>query len=309
MTETRYYAQIETRKTGRTGVYENDMTNWFAIYEVGVADAIEFHKLPYEANRNAAKTLRELGWELEGDLEYLASINVERGPVQRITEAPESPRVGERVTYKVGRRTVNATVTRLANEAGEVGVVADGDQTGSVRHVAPALLTVQAPDLDALHADAQREDELRTALAQSLAESESAPRFVVNQIGPNSFAVRDTRTELDVAAKSSRSGAQHIADCLMDGTMVLDSLGRAIGAQKPVVEGASDSTAEYGVFEDGECIETGYHGDLGRVAAGATLKAYTDDPARDGLTYEVKELCPDHEEQPKDSCEECFTEE
>jgi hypothetical protein len=84
MTETRYYAQIETRKTGCTGVYENDMTNWFAIYEVGVADAIEFHKLPYEANRNSAETLRELGWELGGDLEYFAGLNVERGPVRRI---------------------------------------------------------------------------------------------------------------------------------------------------------------------------------------------------------------------------------
>lgn len=88
--DTRYFAQIETRKTGRTGVYENDMTNWFAIYEVGVADAIEFHKLPYKANRDKVKTLRELGWELDGDLDYIAGINAERAPVQRIEQA-EAP--------------------------------------------------------------------------------------------------------------------------------------------------------------------------------------------------------------------------
>jgi hypothetical protein len=130
-------------------------------------------------------------------------------------------------------------------------------------------------------------------------------RFVVNQLGAGYFAVRDTVTELDAATKTSRSGAQHIADCLADGTMVLDSLGNAVAAEKPVIKTSAD-TGEYGVFEDGECIETGFHGGYGRVAAGAAAKVRADDPANDGLSYEVKELCADHEEQPKDGCEECF---
>jgi hypothetical protein len=77
----------------------------------------------------------------------------------------ERPRVGEDVTYKVGRHTVRAVVTRqFVNEAEDVGVVVYGDQVGSVHPVAPALLNVQAPDLDKLHADALVEDELRALL-------------------------------------------------------------------------------------------------------------------------------------------------
>lgn len=230
-----------------------------------------------------------------------------------IVAPPESPRVGERVTYKVGRRTVSATVTRRTNEneAGKVDVVNDGDQTGRVRYVVPALLTVQAPDIDKLHEAALYEDQLRTVLAQSLAESESAPRFVVRQNGNAGqggyFIVHDRTTHRWVRTTSSRSGAQHIADCLNDGTMVLNSLGKAVAAQKPVVETSSD-TNEYGVFEDGECIETGFHGGYGRVAAGAAAKVREDDPANDGLTYEVKVLCPEHDEQAKDTCEECAAE-
>lgn len=45
-------------------------------------------------------------------------------------------------------------------------------------------------------------------------------RFVVHQAGFNNFIVRDTRTELDAANSTSRSGAQHIADCLTDGSKV-----------------------------------------------------------------------------------------
>lgn len=89
-----------------------------------------------------------------------------------IVAPPESPRVGERVTYKVGRRTVSATVVWPMNEAGQgqVGVVVDGDQTGSVHyvHVTPGL-TVQAPDTDSLHAAALYEDQLRTGLASEAA--------------------------------------------------------------------------------------------------------------------------------------------
>ncbi|MFJ8855262.1 hypothetical protein [Streptomyces sp. NPDC102437] len=84
----------------------------------------------------------------------------------------ESPRVGERVTYAVGRRTVNATVTRRTNDAGQVGVVDDGDQTGTVRYVSPALLTVQAPELDELHSAALYENRLRNELLAAAAPGE-----------------------------------------------------------------------------------------------------------------------------------------
>ena len=143
------------------------------------------------------------------------------------------------------------------------------------------------------------------ALVERIEKPKSEPRFTVLNAG-YVFVVRDAVTGLDVATSSSRSGCQHIADCLADGTMVLDSLGRAVAARKPVVEATSYDTAEHGVFENGECIEAGFHGDRGRVAAGTAAKAYADDPANDGLSYEVKELCADHAEQAKDSCEECF---
>lgn len=137
-----------------------------------------------------------------------------------------------------------------------------------------------------------------------------SPRFVVRQNGNvghgGYFFVYDRTTHEWVSTKPSRSGAQHITDCLNDGTMVLGPLGKAVAAQKPVVEASSD-TNEYGVFEDGECIETGFHGGYGRVAAGAAAKVREDDPANEGLSYEVKVLCPEHDEQAKDTCEDCNT--
>lgn len=101
------------------------------------------------------------------DITYKDGRHVVLRPIDVKSEPVESPRVGERVTYKVGRRKVNATVTRRANEneEGQVGIVNDGDQTGSVRYVAPMLLTVHGPDLDKLHGDAIHEDQLRTELA------------------------------------------------------------------------------------------------------------------------------------------------
>lgn len=64
---------------------------------------------------------------------------------------------------------------------------------------------------------------------------------------------------------------------------------------------------EYGIFEDGECIESGFYGDLGHVAARATVGTLvTENPEQE---YEIRALCPDHEEQPEDACEECFAEE
>ena len=62
---------------------------------------------------------------------------------------------------------------------------------------------------------------------------------------------------------------------------------------------------EYGVFEDGACIEVGFHGENGKAAAEehmASLVAAEPDMAD---AYEVAEICPDHDEQPRNGCEEC----
>lgn len=62
---------------------------------------------------------------------------------------------------------------------------------------------------------------------------------------------------------------------------------------------------EYGVFEDGACIEAGFHGEIGKAAAEAHMADLiaTDPDMADA--YEVAEICPDHAEQPKNGCEEC----
>lgn len=64
--------------------------------------------------------------------------------------------------------------------------------------------------------------------------------------------------------------------------------------------------AEYGVFEDGEYIEGPFYGSIGRTAAAAAAKVYSDEDGAEGYEYTVKELCPDHEQNAKDDCEECY---
>ncbi|MFE4818663.1 hypothetical protein ACFRFU_19950 [Streptomyces sp. NPDC056704] len=66
---------------------------------------------------------------------------------------------------------------------------------------------------------------------------------------------------------------------------------------------------EYGVFEDGACIEAGFHGEIGKAAAEAHMADLV--AAEPGMAdaYEVDEICPDHDEQPKNGCEECADEE
>lgn len=58
---------------------------------------------------------------------------------------------------------------------------------------------------------------------------------------------------------------------------------------------------EYGLFSDEGCIEAGFHSDT--AAEAAIADRYDVD---DELT--VRAICPDHEEQPADACEECFGE-
>lgn len=67
---------------------------------------------------------------------------------------------------------------------------------------------------------------------------------------------------------------------------------------------------EFGVFNDEGCIESGF---ITLEAAEARAQEYRENYERnsdeDGDPDAVaKELCPDHEEQAKDDCEECFAE-
>jgi hypothetical protein len=63
--------------------------------------------------------------------------------------------------------------------------------------------------------------------------------------------------------------------------------------------------AEYGIFEDGICIEAEFHGAAGQTAAQAhAASLVADNPEMDGA-YEVLEICPDHDEQPRHTCEDC----
>lgn len=66
---------------------------------------------------------------------------------------------------------------------------------------------------------------------------------------------------------------------------------------------------EYGVFEDGACIEAGFHGEAGKAAAKERIASLVAEDPEMVDAYEVAEICPDHDEQPKNGCEECADEE
>ncbi len=65
---------------------------------------------------------------------------------------------------------------------------------------------------------------------------------------------------------------------------------------------------EYGVFEDGACIEAGFHGETGKAAAEEHMTCLIAVEPDMADAYEVAEICPDHDEQPKNGCEECAEE-
>jgi hypothetical protein len=129
-------------------------------------------------------------------------------------------------------------------------------------------------------------------------------RFEVHQTGHNRFAVRDTRTGIDASVSTSRSGAKHIADCLTDGTMVLDQDGRAIAVAPPTIAAVTDS-GTFGVFDqDGECVDGPYYH---RGEAEQQARAHQDDD-EDG-EYIVREMCPDHDGSANDHCADCYKDE
>lgn len=61
---------------------------------------------------------------------------------------------------------------------------------------------------------------------------------------------------------------------------------------------------EYGIFNDEGCVEAQFYSR--EEAEAAIADRYTDETDDD---LEIHEVCPDHEEQRRDVCEECFTEE
>lgn len=67
-------------------------------------------------------------------------------------------------------------------------------------------------------------------------------------------------------------------------------------------------SAEYGIFSEaaGGCIYTGCHSTQ-EAEQERDRMVHEDGEEAEDLT--VKELCPDHEEQPRCNCEECFGEE
>ena len=56
--------------------------------------------------------------------------------------------------------------------------------------------------------------------------------------------------------------------------------------------------SEYGLFNDEGCVEAQFYSVEEALRA---LKFY--DPDDD---IDVREICPDHDEQARDTCEECF---
>jgi hypothetical protein len=58
---------------------------------------------------------------------------------------------------------------------------------------------------------------------------------------------------------------------------------------------------EYGIFNDEGCIENGMYSldEAKSVAA----ERYSDEP-----DTVIREMCPEHNEQPRDSCEDCYAE-
>ena len=59
--------------------------------------------------------------------------------------------------------------------------------------------------------------------------------------------------------------------------------------------------AEYGVFNDEGCLDSGYITFAQADAVAADFRRQGDEYAK------ASEICPDHEEQPAGECEDCLT--
>ncbi|MFI6465693.1 hypothetical protein [Streptomyces sp. NPDC050538] len=224
----------------------------------------------------------------------------------------DGPREGERVTYSVGKHTVNATVTRLANDAGQVGVVDDGDQTGSVRRVASGLLTVQAPDLDRLHGAALEMDRLRSELMNNgnapapaaTPQSELATAKPINVIDRLDAIVRSA-AGVSGPGKSPISQDPLAAVDFGEPRCVHGFYERPEDRSKPVEAcKTKQPTASVGVLSDEGCVDQ-FDCAVQASDAAARMNAAEQHPADEPL-YRWGVLCTEHEEQPAATCEDCF---
>lgn len=185
---------------------------------------------------------------------------------------------------------------------------------------------------DRLNADLTAPETREAQLAQEAGAAEvteSARRFVVNQLGNGYFAVRDLVTELDVATVSSRYAANDKADRLeAEATQPAteraqtDPLATVDFGEPKCVHGFYERPADrgaaikacdrkppavsVGVFSDEGCVE---FFDCAVQASDETARSNAEEGApADAPMFRWAVLCADHEEQPKDGCEECAAE-
>lgn len=185
---------------------------------------------------------------------------------------------------------------------------------------------------DRLEADLTAGETREAQLAQEAGAAEvteSARRFVVNQLGNGYFVVRDLVTELDVATASSRYAANDKADRL-EAEAAQPATGRAqtdlLAAvdfgepkcvhgfyERPADRGAAIKACDrkppavsVGVFSDEGCVD---FFDCAVQASDATARLNAEEEApADDPAYRWAVLCAEHEEQPVNNCEECLAE-
>ncbi len=99
----RFTADVETRLA-----YPGHSEDRLTVYRVGHADPVQYIALPRVATRSARTVLAAFGWELVDGLEYLAGINLERGPVRRV-EPADTPEAEELRAAVLRQTTAMAT--------------------------------------------------------------------------------------------------------------------------------------------------------------------------------------------------------
>jgi len=153
-------------------------------------------------------------------------------------------------------------------------------------------------------------------------EAPAAPRYVTHSFTAGAttvFAVKDTETGIDVASFYSREAARDKRDRLEADLTARETRDAQLAQEFPtdgpkcghgfaLRVGVTSSVKcefghEYGVFGDEGPID---RSDCAMQAANDAAFYTAED---DGDTqYVVKVICPDHEDQPQDGCEECFAE-
>lgn len=157
---------------------------------------------------------------------------------------------------------------------------------------------------------------------ESTPEAPAAPRYITHSFsaGPRTvFAVKDTVTQIDVASFYSRYAARDKRDRL-NADLTAAETREAQLAQEFPTEGTKCGhgfALRAGVTSSVKCEfghEYGVFGDEGPIDRSDCATQAANDAAfytaeDDGDTqYAVKVICPDHEDQAKDTCEECATE-